>query len=352
MSPPSILVIGSLNYDLITRTSHIPDPGETLTSESFSTGSGGKGANQAVACARLSRHRNSTHDGDVSVRMVGAVGSDAFGRDMLEGLRSNGIDTSGVTIVPNQMTGVATIIVESSTGENRILFSPNANATLLPDRFATIPEPLPDLIVLQLEIPFPTVLQILKAAKSQGIPVLLNPAPAAPLPEEAYSCITHLIVNETEAAILAQGVGDSSLGSTNNMLLANHFRSLGVQVFIVTLGSKGVFCSSESDEYKFIDAVHVDKVVDTTAAGDTFVGAYAVELAGFLNMKRREGMETHTFNVDAAVSFANKAAAKTVEKMGAQDAIPWRDEVRDGNRSRNKAYLDYIISLRSFSKQK
>ena len=327
MPLPSILVIGSLNYDLLTRTSQIPAPGETLTSESFSTGSGGKGANQAVACARLSRHQSTAQDGDVSVRMVGAVGDDAFGSDMLEGLRNNGVDTSGVRIVPNQRTGVATIIVESSTGENRILVSPNANATLLSDHFTIIPEPLPDLIVLQLEIPLPTVLQILKAAKAQGIPVLLNPAPAVALPEEAYNCITHLIVNETEAAILAQGVGDASLGSANYMLLANHFRFLGVQVFIVTLGSKGVFFSPESDEYKSIDAVEVDKVVDTTAAGDTFVGAYAVEAAKFLGGKHEKSRNSSSFDVSAAVMFANRAAAKTVEKMGAQDAIPWRDQI-------------------------
>lgn len=322
MPKPSILVIGSLNADLITRTSRIPAPGETLTSLSFDTGSGGKGANQAVACARLSRRRDAVEQGDVSVRMVGAVGDDIFGHDLLAGLTKDGVDASGVKVKKGEKTGVSTIIVEEQTGENRILFSPNANDTLKPEDFTSLPEPLPDVIVLQLEIPLDTVLHILKIAHEQSIQVIFNPAPATVLPEATYRCINHLIVNESEAMMLSGNTSGQFLRGDALNHTIDYFRDFGVTHVTITLGSRGAFYSRGRREYGSSSAYEA-KVVDTTAAGDTFVGAYAVEVAKHIG----NGPDSGSFDITEAIDLAQKAAARTVERKGAQAAIPWMDEM-------------------------
>ncbi|KAI9822646.1 MAG: hypothetical protein M1827_000365 [Pycnora praestabilis] len=322
MSLPIITIIGSLNTDLITRTLRVPSPGETLTSQSFDTGSGGKGANQAVACARLSRGKNEStkREPEVIVRMVGAVGGDSFGKDLISGLRRDGIDTSSVQVKDGEKTGVAMIIVEEESGENRILMSPNANYSLRAEEFTSLAAPLPEpvLIVLQLEIPLDCVLQILKTAKKNGTEVLLNPAPAMKLPEHAYKSVTHLILNESEAALLSGNSEAHLQDHTSLPGIAEQFLSLGVKHVVLTRGAKGVFFSSTDGMDGFIPAAEAN-VVDTTAAGDTFVGAYAVEVA-----KHAKG---GNFDLQEAVEWANKAAAKTVERKGAQNAIPWLDEV-------------------------
>ena len=309
---PQISVIGSLNKDLVTRTSRIPSAGETLTSESFATGSGGKGANQAVACARLGKH-DVRSNGKVVVRMIGAVGDDTFGTDLIDGLHRDGINTDGVQTLSHMKTGVSVIIVEEETGENRILFSPGANYSIEPGILdqVLVPGP-PDLIVVQLEIHLSLVLAALELAKNHGIDVLLNPAPALELPDEAYPAVTHLIMNETEAAIL------SKIPGNDWEPVARKFHDLGVRNVIITLGSEGVFYSTR-DQTGHIAAEKV-KVVDTTAAGDTFVGAYAVSVVS----------QTHTEShnqIEDAVRKANKAAAMTVQKHGAQEAIPYNGDV-------------------------
>ncbi len=411
MTQPLITVIGSLNADLITRTSRIPSAGETLTSQSFDTGFGGKGANQATACARLSRRYDTVERGELRVKMVGMIGDDAFGQDIKWPMVSNGIDITDVWLQEGQKTGVAVIIVEEETGENRILLSPNANYCMKPAQFATIPGRVPDLIVLQLEIPLETVLRILEVAYERKIFVIFNPAPAQPLSKEAYKAIRHLIVNESEAAILSEAVtlsetsgsdrsrfsdlpplpdtpipstpssfsskaptlrnssisgfsdigrlsdasgglattaplntarshvsqpssssissgrasviSDATIDSTsflsNFTSMAQVFRRLGVKIIIITLGSRGIFLSISGQNFHF-PAEPVD-VVDTTAAGDTFVGAYAVAIAKYRS-------RNHTTNqILSAAKWANKCAAKTVEKKGAQSAIPWLNEV-------------------------
>ncbi|KAL8760862.1 MAG: hypothetical protein Q9184_002972 [Pyrenodesmia sp. 2 TL-2023] len=350
MSTPTITVIGSLNTDLITRTNRFPNPGETLTANSFSTGSGGKGANQAVACARLSRstpsslnatRSQSTSTGpsllpiglsasshtpnaepSVHVRMVGAVGDDEFGTRLKDGLESNGIHTGDVRVIEGETTGTAVVIVEEATGENRILITPGANAHVVP---STLPDslftpPLPSLLILQLEIPILTVIHIITTARQKGIPVLLNPAPAVELPKEVYAGLEHLVLNQTEAQTLAAGIEISSTRDNDDGRLhdiCTHFHRLGVQNVILTLGGEGVYWrSSTASEgtQRRVPAERVEKVVDTTAAGDTFVGAYAVGVATGQGVGR-------------AVLWANKAAARTVEEEGAQHAIPWRDDV-------------------------
>ena len=316
MSKPCITVIGSINIDIITRTSRIPAAGETIISQSFDTGHGGKGANQAVACARLSRKKDDEL-GEVEVRMDGAVGADTFGEELIHGLRANGVTTTGIHRIQGERTGAAVVIVEEQTGENRILMSPNANYSLRPSAYVQISGQLPNLIVLQLEIPLDTTLQILQTAQRMGIDVLLNPAPAQTLPKEAYSAVTHFVVNESEAAIITSSV-DMNPSWTE---WGDHFErlvALSVHHIIITLGGAGVIYldTYEQKVWRF-NAEKVD-VIDTTAAGDTFVGAYAI--AAMANAKTG-------WHTAAAVEWANTVAAKTVERRGAQSAIPWLDEV-------------------------
>ncbi|KAI4163723.1 MAG: hypothetical protein LQ342_002757 [Letrouitia transgressa] len=313
MGPKLITVIGSLNTDLITRTSRVPLSGETLTAESFSTGSGGKGANQAAACARLSRCRRSPSDSMVTVQMVGAVGADTFGRDLVADLEQNGVNISRVNMIEGGKTGVAVIVVEEATGENRIMITPGANYSLRPDQFGHLPTPLPAIIVLQLEIPLDTVIRIIHIAKLQKVPVLLNPAPAVPLPKDVYQGLAHLVVNETEVEILAKSQLPEGSVKDNLLAACDIFHHLGVANVIITLGGEGVFYSS-SERRERVPSSPVKKIADTIAAGDTFVGAYAVCIV--------KGQ-----SIPEAVHWANIAAAKTVEKEGAQDAIPWLDDM-------------------------
>lgn len=383
---PTITVLGSLNIDLVSYVSHHPLPGETMTSNRFSVSPGGKGANQAVACAKLSRPRssasNTTGTGTgtdrhaasqetAHVRMVGAVGDasagDGYGDLLVTNLRSQGVDTSGVVRPAGQKTGIAIIVVDEPTGQNRIILSPEANHFLQPGHFDDISSsspsspssssivvslsnelstPRPDLLIMQLEIPVPTVLRALQAARDGGVPVLLNPAPAVPLPAEAYVGLAHLVVNETEAAILG-GASEADLETEAGLeAVARKFLARGVRNVVVTLGGRGVYYMSSSSSSgsgsgsdvgdsggkgsgevvvvvkKGLVPAEKAKVVDTTAAGDTFVGVYALEAV--LAAASSSGA---TFDVEAAVRKANRASAKTVERRGAQDSIPWRDEL-------------------------
>ena len=315
MTHPLITVVGSINKDLITRTSRVPGAGETLTSESFATGSGGKGANQAVACARLSKH-DIHAPGKVSIHMIGAVGDDSFATELINDLQQDGINTDAVQTVKGMNTGVSVIIVEEQTGENRILFSPGANYSLENDHvFQTLKGPnRPDLVLVQLEIRLELVLEVLEFTKNHGIDVLLNPAPALELPETAYPAISHLILNETEAATLSGKSGDDWEG------VARKFQDLGVKNVIITLGGEGVFYAS-GDQKGHVPGEKV-KVVDTTAAGDTFVGAYAVSVVS-------QTADRDNVDIEQAVRGANKAAAMTVQKKGAQEAIPYLGELHE-----------------------
>jgi ribokinase len=312
MSVPTITIIGSLNADLTSYTARIPNGGETLHGHSFETGSGGKGGNQASACGRLSRRHDNLKNASATIRMIGAVGDDLYGQMLLSDLQASGVDTEGVAVRKDFKTGVAVIIVEETTGENRIILNAGANYCLKPEQFLTFSHPLPKLIILQLEIPIDTTVQSLEAAQAAGVEVLLNPAPASELPKEAYLGLAHLIVNESEAAILSyRSVEDLEIDE-NLPSVAAEFHARGVNNVIITLGSRGVFCSADG-KHGLMKAKKVE-VIDTTAAGDTFVGAYALEIANGVG-------------VGDAVKKANEAAAKTVGKRGAQLSIPWMDEI-------------------------
>ncbi|KJR87958.1 ribokinase [Sporothrix schenckii 1099-18] len=337
---PAIMVIGSLNADLVTYAPRMPVAGETLAANGFRTGLGGKGANQAVACAKLGRRSPANRGVNATaaaaparavaaVYMVGAVGDDVYGRKMTSALSSVGVDTSGVVVRAGQGTGIAVILVDDAAGgENRILLSAEANATLQPQDYATslplTPEDcLPSLLLLQLEIPLSTVLQVLQTARRQGVPVLLNAAPAEHLPDDAYACITHLVVNETEASLLSGATLDLDAAADRRdselARVAGHFLQLGVQHVVITLGGAGVYHASASThtDSGLVPAAQTT-VVDTTAAGDTFIGAYALGLV--------QGK-----TVAAAVAWANRAAAVAVGRQGAQESIPWMDEVKDAD---------------------
>ncbi|TKA66214.1 hypothetical protein B0A49_07510 [Cryomyces minteri] len=344
---PVVAVIGSLNVDFITMTTRVPAAGETLIAQSFDIGFGGKGSNQAVACARLSRPKpssSSPNPGEtgrpspsVDVRMVGAVGSDPFAEDFLAGLRQDGVNVDAVRRLDGQKTGIANIIVEEGSGENRIMVAANANYALKAETLLPIDA---DVAVFQLEIPLEVVLHNINEAKCKGLEVgppilirirlsnshrsqvILNPAPAVPLDAAVFKGLGHLIMNESEAAILS-GMSDEEFGSADLDDIASNFLVRGVRNVIITLGAKGVFYHT-SPWYAIRKpgttlAAARATVVDTTAAGDTFVGAYAVAVA--------EARALDDFDVDAAVAFANRAAARTVERKGARAAVPWLDEV-------------------------
>ncbi|KAG9589157.1 Ribokinase-like protein, partial [Aureobasidium melanogenum] len=319
---PTICVLGSLNIDLVYYTPHHPSPGETLTSTHSNVSPGGKGANQAVACAKLSRSRT-LEDASIKVVMFGAVGEDAHGSTLLESLQSYGVDVSEVVRrqggAEHSTTGNAVVMVDERTGQNRIIFTPGANASLRPESVSNLANLRPSLLVMQLEIPLDTVLQALAAAKSVGVPVLLNPAPAFQLPEEAYSGLSHLILNETEVALLAQ-VDEAELDDLNMVeKTASKLLAKGVQNLVITLGARGAYYMSKNGQNGFVPALKVN-VVDTTAAGDTFIGMYSVLVV-------EASSRNLDFDICAAVAKSTFASAKTVSRRGAQVSIPWKDEL-------------------------
>jgi ribokinase len=322
MAPPTIAVFGSLGIDLSAYVPHHPAAGETLTSTSFVVSPGGKGANQAVACAKLARDRprDDSPPPAVVVRMVGAVGSDDHGQTLISNLSRHGVDTSAVRVLADTKTGIALIIVDDASGENRIVLSPEANHSPVLDTADPL-ESKPDLLVMQLEIPPARVLSQLRAARQAGVPVLLNPAPAVPLPDEAFEGLAHLVLNETEVALLTS-TNAEEVGSADEEGLRRVAAVLvdkGVKTVVVTLGARGAYFLTATGAQGLVAGVKAN-VVDTTAAGDTFVGQYALEVVS-------AAASEESFNIAAAIAKANRAAAKAVEKRGAQASIPWRDEV-------------------------
>lgn len=294
-----VLVVGSLNMDMTIFADRLPELGETLTGSDFKLSPGGKGANQAVAAARLG----------ADVAMLGCVGGDAFGRDLLENLNGAGVDTSAVRVATECGTGGAVIVVTG--GDNRILLYPGANS--LPDeafieRNRALVEGSQSLLA-QLEVPLPAVRRAMELARRAGNRVFLNPAPAQQLPEEFYRLADYFIPNETEAAYLL-GCRVSTEGEVAEALVA--LRDRGVKYPIITLGSRGV-AYLENGEPR-VDPGLPATPVDTTAAGDTFIGALAAAVG------RGEPL-------GQAVAFAQRAASLCIGRKGAQASIPTLAEV-------------------------
>ncbi len=295
-----IVVVGSVNTDLVVRVPAIPRPGETVIGGTFTSAGGGKGANQAVAAARAG----------AEVAFVGRVGADAMGDAAIAAFRTEGVDTCFLTRDPSAPSGVALILVDEG-GENSIAVAPGANDCLRPNHIDAARDLIAqaDVLLIQLEIPLETVIHAVALAEAAGVPVILNPAPAQPLPPDSLAQVTILTPNETEAALLSGAPVDTaeSAAAAARCLLRS-----GPRGVVVTLGSRGAVVATAERESRV--PAHRISAVDSVAAGDVFNGCLAVAIA--------EGND-----LDAAVRFATAAAAISVTRHGAQASAPLRAEI-------------------------
>ncbi len=302
MNRNKILVIGSSNTDMVIKTQKFPAPGETILGGDFFMTQGGKGANQAVAAKRCGG----------TVAFVGKIGNDIFGSKAMQHLEEEGISTRLVATDPVKPSGVAMIMVDGK-GENSIIVADSSNGSLSPE---DIDRAAPELetagiILLQLEIPIDTVTYVAERAAQSGKTVILNPAPAAQLPDTLLKNVSLLIPNENEAAQLT-GVKVTDAASAEKAALA--LKKKGVKTIVITMGSAGAFVLD--DNFSGMIPSYQVEVVDSKAAGDTFCGALAAEISRGRDLKE-------------ALRFATAAAAISVTRMGAQPSIPVENEVRE-----------------------
>ena len=295
-----IVVLGSTNTDMVISGKKIPVPGETVSGGKFLMNPGGKGANQAVAVARLAARRG-------VCMFIAKVGDDLFGRDTAVRMKKDGIDAK-LIVDENEPSGTALILVDAK-GQNVISVALGANGTLSPKDIAPYRKDIEGAaaLLMQLETPIETVLTAAKWAKAAGVPVILNPAPAAKLPRELYGCLEWITPNETEAELLT-GVKVTDAASASKAV--DVFLRRGVAHVAITMGAKGVYCGNCRKLYPTKKV----KAVDCVAAGDTFNGAFVVGLA--------EGKCCKD-----AIAFAQKAAAISVTRPGAQSSVPFRKEI-------------------------
>ncbi len=295
MSAKHVVIIGSSNMDLVIKTGHIPRPGETILGGEFVMVAGGKGANQAVASARLG----------AETWFVARVGDDPFGKKMLENFTAEGIRTDHVTIDEAHASGVATITVDDS-GENAIVVAPGANGQLCPEDIRRASEVIQsaDSVLMQLEVPLDAVAEAARLAAEAGVRVILDPAPACELPGELLSNVSLLTPNETEAELLTGIAGDTLEAARAQ---ASALRGKGVAAVLITRGKHGSLLVDSNGE-KIFSAEKV-KSVDSTAAGDCFNGALAARLAAGATLAD-------------AIKFASQAAAISTTRLGAQDSLP------------------------------
>ena len=297
---PTVVVLGSVNMDLVATMQRMPELGETVAGDGFVTAGGGKGANQAVALARLG----------ADVRMVGKVGDDDFGRTLLDGLREEGIDVHDVALDASHSTGVAMIFVDAA-GQNRIAAVYGANMACDEQQLVAAKRALDgaDILMLQLETPPEISVAAAMHARSIGVPVVWDPAPAAAMPYAGFASADILTPNEIEAAELT-GIPVKDVQSARNA--AKSLLAKGVGVAVVKMGQQGVFAASADKEY-FVPPFNVD-MVDSVAAGDAFGAGLAVAIA--------EGI-----GIDNALKFGAAAGALAVTRPGARDAMPYRADV-------------------------
>ena len=297
-----VVVLGSINVDTTYHVNRFPQPGETIAAQSKSSAPGGKGANQAVAAARSG----------AQTAFVGAVGSDNEGQYMLEALKENDIDTSHINIDKYHGTGSAAITLDAN-GQNDIMVYGGANQAMQPGEFGDLSELLThtDFLIAQFETPQAVALDLFKQAKEQGVTTVLNPAPAHEIMPELLQYTDVIAPNETECALLT-GI---ELTDEDSMLKsADYFRERGVTHLLITLGDRGVFYSTP-DDHGLVPAFKV-KAVDTTAAGDTFIGALCSQL------------EKDLANVEDSLRYAQRASSLTVQRMGAMPSIPTGEDVK------------------------
>ena len=297
-----VVVLGSINVDTTYHVNRFPQPGETIAAQSKSSAPGGKGANQAVAAARSG----------AQTAFVGAVGSDNEGQYMLEALKENDIDTSHINIDKYHGTGSAAITLDAN-GQNDIMVYGGANQAMQPGEFGDLSELLAhtDFLIAQFETPQEVALDLFKQAKKQGGTTVLNPAPAHEIMPELLQYTDVIAPNETECALLT-GI---ELTDEDSMLKsADYFRERGVKHLLITLGDRGVFYATP-DDHGLLPAFKV-KAVDTTAAGDTFIGALCSQL------------EKDLTNVEDSLRYAQRASSLTVQRMGAMPSIPTGEDVK------------------------
>lgn len=293
---PIIVVVGSSNTDLVVQVPHFPSPGETVLGDGFIMAHGGKGANQAVAAARLG----------AQVTFVSSLGRDSFGEMAMEAYQVEGIDTEFIQIDEKSPSGVALILVDPK-GENEIAVASGANFTLTA---ADVEQAEPaiqsaDCVLLQLETPLPTVEAAVALANKYKVPVILNPAPARPLPSALLQSIDVLTPNETEAEMLG-------LVGSDQPDIAAHMRQLGIETVVMTMGGRGALLVRDGEQQQI--PAFPTSAVDTTAAGDAFNGALAVAIASGRPL-------------EDAVRFANAAGAFAASGAGAQSSLPTLDDV-------------------------
>lgn len=298
-----VVVIGSLNMDLVAQVPQLPRRGQTITGFQFQMLPGGKGANQAFAVGKLGG----------AARMMGRVGNDLFGEQLKSSLNSVGISVDGVLSTAGESTGVALILVEAG-GENQIVVAAGANGRLSSDDVrAELERTSAQYLLLQLESPLPTVEAAAIAGRRRGMLVILDPAPAVPLSSSLLNSIDVLTPNESEALVLLGSQGESiSLDQVAEVCAK--LLALGPSSVILKMGQYGVWFADRKQSRHF-PAPKVD-AVDTTAAGDTFNGALATALAEGKSFER-------------AIPFANCAAALSVTRLGAQASVPSRSEVEE-----------------------
>lgn len=299
-STKRILVIGSSNTDMTIKGAKLPSPGETILGGEFVMGPGGKGANQAVAAKRLGGN----------VEFICKVGSDIFGENSLKGYSKEGLDTSHV-LYSGKPSGVALILVDKG-GENVISVAPGANGDITESDIDSVAEVIrsADYLILQLEIPVPSVVRAAKIAHEAGVYVILNPAPACALPSELFQYISLITPNQSECSLMT-GISVCDEPSLDEAIKA--LRAMGVVDAVVTLGSKGSLVYYDGHK-SMVPALKVE-AVDATAAGDTFCGALCVALS------KGESLPE-------AARFATRASALTVQKMGAQASIPYLEDIQ------------------------
>jgi ribokinase len=298
----SILVVGSMNADLVVRTHHLPGPGETVAGGPLSVSPGGKSSNQAAAAALLG----------ADVKLVGAVGDDPHGELLISEAASRGVDVASVRKTPKTSTGTAVITVDRG-GENTIVVSPGANGTLTADDVPSALIEASALVCLALEVPLPVVRAVAQHAKQAGVPVLLNPSPVVSRTADLLACADIVVLNEHEMAMLS----GASVHMTPEWLVspaaAEPLRSLGVPAVVVTLGGAGAVVW-ESGGLATAVPPTATTVVDTTGAGDAFTGALAAELAAGSKLL-------------PAARLAARVGAYSTTKDGAQPSYPTRDQL-------------------------
>lgn len=296
-----VTIVGSLNVDTTLRIKRMPLPGETLAAEGKSSAAGGKGANQAVSAARSG----------AQTAFIGEVGKDNSGQMMLDEMKANGIDVAGIRENDQVGTGTASILLDEN-GQNSILIYGGANQQLSPTDVEAAKDKITaaDFVVAQFETPQAATLRAFQLAKANGVTTILNPVPAQKIDPEVLKLTDLIIPNETESAELT---GVIITDETSMLISAAKFAQMGVRNLIITVGAKGAFYCTQ-DGYSFIPAFKVN-AVDTTAAGDTFIGALSSQLKPDMS------------NIEKALVYAQRASSLAVQKMGALPSIPTREQI-------------------------